>query len=285
MSVKRYIYWGGLSSGKRDILLTAIRNNLEWMAFSGHSLRHGVPLEIDGKLNVQISNYGVSKSGEVLIEPRKPYVLPERYFSTTPSPQVALDAVEQENETERTSKIDRTGDFYNLVPSISDMIGPVTILCATPPLSTQPRILNHLLSLENVVHIVPYRILTPTSTKQIIEKINIYEYGDYFELYKNNKSEAFEYLDTYVTSQRVLEKILIANKKEIKYYNLDRCDYELFDFKLYTKKNISDAYFDLTNPEIKRRYDLAYSIAQEYLDTRCLTDTRIRAACIDGIEV
>ena len=288
----KYIYWGAINSGKADIYSRCILEEKPYIFFKKNYIHKCVPTKInentyrDDSYNLWMYN---EKYTETHIESRL-YNREKIFQNTEINPQVTIDFISTEYNSwivDRKKHIisrEYSKSLYKELPSITPILETVDYaILGNVNFIHEDVCLKDVLSLNNTKHIIPYRVIKdPVS---IISKINMYDDGDYFQLYKNNKCEAFKFLDKFVIAQRTVEKYLLDNNIEITYFDLDSFDYSVCGFESNIVENLSIPDYNLKNPDIKQKYDLAYSIAQEYLDTRCLTDTRIRGTAIDGIEV
>lgn len=289
---KKYIYWGGPNSGKHDVRLNCQINSISSAIIYPDHVWIDYATRNDVIIKVKSQKVYVKKNGKPIYG--KEYNIKNNINNINlipreEDPQISINYRCVKNpEIEKYKHIEnKHKDICETLPYVTELVKDIPVLLLNIKTFEYKEIINKILKLENAVHIIPYR--KKVTIKSILSKINMYtSYDDnlnYFELYEKNKSKAFNWLDNFIFKQRKIEKLLIDNKIKITYFDLDEYDYSIFDFKDYLKQNLTQPIYDIEDPEIKKRYDKACLIAEEYIKVRNITDTRLSNQFIDDIVV
>ena len=150
--------------------------------------------------------------------------------------------------------------------------------------------LNFILS-KTKINLVPYREYncSDQNIEQFIHKLHMFNSGLYgyksiFQVWKRSKEKIFQYLDHYIVYMRNVEKFLIKNNIEYQYYNLDDTNrFDVLGYKNYVDYDFHHCYYDLSNPIIREKYEMAKEMVIEWFESRKIKDSRLEYASIDGL--
>lgn len=185
-------------------------------------------------------------------------------------------------------------DFFKqnditVVLKLPEFVIPAVHNTASPKLLKD---LDLLISLSDK-NLLPFRTFTgdDRDIEKIINRIHmfpsdLFAFKSVFSVWKKNKKLVFDYLDDFVKEQRKIEKYLIDRNIPYEYFDLDDPNrLDVFGWKPAYNFDFHHTPYNLSNPIIKEKYDMAFKIATEWLKYRNLKDTRLEYASIDGLTV
>ena len=157
------------------------------------------------------------------------------------------------------------------------------------PLINYRHVMKQVLSYPHK-HIMPYRKYT--DPRPLVHRLHQYnkvkhfggKYSTVFDMYEKNKEDCWKYISKFDTDNRNLEAILIDSGVKYEYFNLDTDSYcDVFNWSIGFDKHLTEPKYNLSDPDVLKRYNKALDICSEYLKVTGIRDNRLFNRSKDGI--
>lgn len=298
-----FVYWGGHTSGKLELICHTLYNGYGVSQFMTKHIalrsnpvvvKSGDEWRVDFDLRWCLKKS--KKSSKISIHKvRREFTFAKALERVIKEPNPQIVGSDDNLLTKTFFDIKFDGNVYDFPCNIKSLgvdklgVDKEFMVLGMKPIMGNTNILRQVLTFPHK-HIVPYRKIT--SPIPFIHRIHQYnpdifyagQYDNVFDLYDKDRDKFFTWISRYERMNRDLEQILVNAGKQYEYFDLDNDSYcDVFGFKSPLKKDFSRPVFNLEDPIVRKKYNKALDMCQDYIDTFNLTDSRLEYRAKDGI--